>query len=296
VKRIALLSMAIFALCACNFNTGGQPTPTLSPTATQTLTPTATPTPSPTPTPTPTATPQCAHAEGILEQTAYTSIVLGSQIPVHVFLPPCYEVPERIYPVIYLLHGTPMEVADWDTIGADELAGQKMAAHEWPDFMIIIPAAPGQLFTYTDGGLGSFEAEFVEGLLPWVEQSYRVDARREARALAGISRGGVWALEIGFRHADLFDVVGALSPALQLNDAREQYDPLKIVHSGAALPGRIFLGAGEGDWARWKTEEMSALLQQVGISAVLEIVPGVHEAGLWRALLPDVLSFLSSGF
>ena len=163
----------------------------------------------------------------------------------------------------------------------------------WPAFLIVIPVQPEPIFTNSDGGPWSYEAEFLDGLLPWVDDHYRTEAHPEGRALAGISRGGIWALEIALRNADQMDAMAALSPALAVNYAREDYDPFNLAVSGRPLPSRIYLAAGQEDWARPDTERLHGVLQSVGADPRLVIVPGSHGSDLWQGLLEDVIGYLA---
>jgi enterochelin esterase-like enzyme len=112
------------------------------------------------------------------------------------------------------------------------------------------------------------------------------------RELAGISRGGVWALEIALRHPEQFRAAAALSPSLALNYPRAEFDPFRLADAGGELRGGWFLGAGEADWARPKTEELGERLQDYGAEVRLEIVPGAHEANTWMNLFVPMLRFL----
>jgi enterochelin esterase-like enzyme len=126
--------------------------------------------------------------------------------------------------MVVALHGKPFDEAHWDDLGLDEAAEAGIVAGEWSPLLLVMPHVPEPLFSQTDGGPGSYEQELLEGLLPAIGSRYPIDHAR--LAISGISRGGVWALEIGLRHPETFGIVASLSPALALNRARPQYDPL----------------------------------------------------------------------
>ena len=267
--------------------------------ATSTAIPTQTPTstPSPTLTPSPTPTPVCTDKYGRVEVTTYPGFVLPEQIPVHVYLPPCYAHGDQRYPVLYLLHGFPFDESHWGDLGVDGLADEGIGSGTWPPFIIVMPRQPEPLFTSSDGGPGSYEAEIVEGLVSYIDRTYRTDMCPEARALGGISRGGVWALEVAFRHPNMFDIVAALSPALHMNYARPPYDPLIIVRKDSLLPGHIFLSAGDQEVQfRAKVEKLSQTLEEIGISHMLVIGSGGHDAELWITVIQDMLNFIVAGW
>lgn len=247
--------------------------------------------------PYPAATPTCEETVGEVETLTYPGVVIPQEIPVRVYTPPCYEASDQIaYPAVYLLHGYPFSDSQWDNLGADELADQEIANEVWPPFLMVMPLQPEPLFRGTDGGPGSYESELLEGLLPYIDNLYRTDPRPRSRALAGISRGGVWALEVAFSHPGTFNTVAALSPALAVNSPRPDYDPFVLVHSAPRLPERILLLAGEGDWAREETERLSEVLTTMDVEHSLTIVPGGHQIETWEAALESVLSFLVAGW
>jgi enterochelin esterase-like enzyme len=194
--------------------------------------------------------------------------------------------------MIVALHGKPFNEAHWDDLGLDETAEAGILGGEWPPLLLVMPQVPEPLFSNTDGGPGSYEQELLEGLLPAIELRYPADGAR--RALAGISRGGVWALEIGLRHPETFGSVASLSPALAVNRARPEYDPLRLAAGPGPFPTRVFLSAGESDWARASTENLARLLQTAGVQPDVLLVPGGHESMVWEASLRPMLEAIAA--
>jgi enterochelin esterase family protein len=62
-----------------------------------------------------------------------------------------------------------------------------------------------------------FGNELLQDLMPYVEKNYRVSAKAEDRAVAGLSMGGGQALRIGLAHLDTFHSIGAFSAAARGN-------------------------------------------------------------------------------
>ena len=298
-RLLFLLSCLLlaFGIVSCDPDGGSAdasrtPQMTNTPLATETLLPSKTPAPSLTATLSP--TPVCLEQHGRVEQGEYTSTLLKKQVPYLIYLPTCYPEEERSYPTLYLLHGFPFDENHWVELGFVEWVDQAISANALPGFLMIMPLAPEPLFTSTDGGPSSYEVEFIEDFLPYIEEAYQVDPRPETRALAGISRGGVWALEIAFRHADVFDSVIALSPALNVNYARPLYDPLILASEDRDLPSGIFLSAGKGEPSfRQATERLVAILEQSNIQHTYVYTQGGHNAEGWVLVFDDVLDFLS---
>ncbi len=274
-------------------------TPTVVPSPTPTATsrpPTSTPHPTPPTPPTATATPGCQDRGGRIDRISYRSALLGIDVPVLVYLPPCADLEARLYPAVYLLHGKPMNETQWLDLGVLALADSRISGGSWPALVLIMPRQPEPLFSSTDGGPGSYEEELLTSLIPFIEGRFPVRQRPDARALAGISRGGVWALEIGLRHPEVFDGIAALSPALAVNYARPEFDPLRFDLRPGETPSRIFLAAGQDDWARAAAEQLSAALRRNGVEHQLQILPGGHEAAFWQFVLEPMFASLVSGW
>lgn len=266
------------------------PTATLAPTPSRTTTPTLEP-----PTPTLTVTP-CGEPAGQVVHGVYPGVAVPGEVPLAVYLPPCYAAQEGELPALVLLHGYPFDEDHWLDLGAAQAADALIAVGKRQPFLMILPRQPEPLFRGSDGGPGSYETELLEGLLPYVQLDYRAAGSPDGWALAGISRGGVWALEIGFRHPETFFAVGAMSPALAVNSARAPYDPLQIVLTDAELPGRLMLLAGEQDWAARQTQKLAGLLESSGRPHTLLLVPGDHSAGTWQLGMGPMLEFLTESW
>lgn len=275
------------------------PAPTPTPSATQT--PTARPSPSATAPPTrpaatathtpqPSATPGCSETSGQLIETGYPGAVVPETIPLLVYLPPCAGEAAG-YPAVYLLHGLPYDERHWLELGAVERFEQGLAAGAWEPMVLVLPYQPEPLFSSTDGGEGSYEQEFLEGLVPFVELSYPADPAR--RGLAGISRGGIWALEIALRNPQSIGALAALSPALAVNYARPDYDPLRLVQTPMDRPAAILLLAGERDWTAAETEHLGQLMSDQSIEHKFTLVPGDHSDPTWTGALDTVFTFFS---
>jgi len=293
------------------------PKPTATPTTVLTATPlpTATPTAAPTQTPTPTSTPMPTPDPGTSETTiieapvvqpdvqlagrvelhTYPSQVTGREEPYRVYLPPDYDNGDQRFPVLYLFHGYPYDESHWDNLGVDEVADAAIQAGTLSPFIIVLPGAdPDGIYVTTAGGEGSFEAQVINDLIPHIDATYRTWAAREGRAVGGISRGGVWSLEIAFRHADTFAIAGGHSPALSKNMAPTVYDPFYLLQHPAVAGLRIYLDAGDTDWAMPTTQALHEALKERSISSQFAVHAGGHADGLWAANLGEYLAFYAS--
>ena len=229
-----------------------------------------------------------------MEEEAYPGVVVEGELPILIYLPPCYDEGSDPYSVLYALHGYPLDENHWNELGIVDVVEEGSVVGSWEPFIIVMPRIPNPLNTRSDGGPGSYEQEVLEGLIPYVEKTYRVIGTKGHRALAGVSRGGVWALEIGFRNSDVFDTVAALSPALHVNNPRPSYDPFILVRSVENLPTNIFLSAAEDEGGfRTKTEELVVLMQELGVPHTYLLSPGLHEDATWMAIMEDLVRFIT---
>jgi enterochelin esterase-like enzyme len=213
-------------------------------------------------------------------------------VPVLIYLPPCYDDLNQRYPVLYLLHGKPQDEKHWQILGVEAELENAYKDGTLAPLLVVMPRQPEPLFSGTDGGPGSYEDEFINGLVPFIDRTYRTIAQGDSRGLAGVSRGGVWALEIGFRNSDTIQRIGALSPALNVNYARPEYDPFSLMLFGE-LPSTIFLMSGDTDYAAKKTLELSEALREAEIEHKYLSVSGNHESSTWRGVLPELLQYLA---
>lgn len=304
LARRMMLPALLLVTAACTpmtvSSTGPTPTyapPTLAPLETATPTATRSPTPRPTATFLPAPPAPCTEESGTLGSGSYFSQVLGREMVYLVYLPPCYGHYEQAYPVLYLLHGYPYDERHWDRLGADEVADNGIRSGAYPPFLMVMPncgSSPSGVFVSTSGGDMSVEGLIVNELIPHVDRTYRTWAAPEGRAIGGVSRGGVWSLEIAFRHPDLFATAGGHSAALAVNQPHPAYDPYNLAAEPAVRELRIWLDAGDGDWARGGVEQLCRILQENGAGPECVIGEGSHSDEYWSRMLPAYLAFYTA--
>ncbi len=279
------------------------PTPTPQPTEDPTATPlpTATVIPANEPAVTPTSSPiaavarlitSCAETKGTLKDGFFKSATLDRRQHYFIYLPPCYgEDFATRYPVVYLFHGIPMDEHHWLDEGVVRAADRLIGSGELPPFLMVMPHGDSSVYTNTSGGDKSFEGVVVNDLIPFIDSTYRTLADAEHRSIGGISRGGVWALEIAFTHPHMFNSVGGHSPALSVNQASGDYDPLTLAKSAPIDQLRIFLDAGDADWTRYETLDLSKVLDARHIPYTFTTGEGTHDYPYWASQVEAYLKF-----
>lgn len=244
----------------------------------------------------------CGSLTGRLVTETVPSAVLGVNLPVHVYLPPCYDAERRIYPVIYLFRGTD-GYGNWVRNGLPEVADLQIGLGLLPPFIAVMPAtdesaANGGRFRYSSRGNGSWEGFIVNELLPAIESKYSVWQTPAGRAIGGISRGAYWSIEIAFQHPDLFGIVGAHSPAITsdlLIGTPAGFSMLSMARSiGEIRTLRIHLDAGDRDWAQRGMRQLSGDLSRAGIVHTVSTGEGIHADAYWKSRMTDYLAFYTA--
>ena len=131
--------------------------------------------------------------------------------------------------------------------------------------------------------LGAFAQDFIGDLMPLVEKTFRVSARPEDRAIAGLSAGGAATVNTAFSRPELFKYVVIMSAGAGQNV--EASYPKFFANSAAAAKQwkLLWLGAGDADFALNGTKALDEVLTKHGVKHPLNIRPGYrHEWRLWR--------------
>jgi enterochelin esterase family protein len=230
---------------------------------------------------------------GVLHQHHYASRTLGDVRDLYVYTPPGYDAdPERCYPVLYLLHGGGDDASGWSTIGrANLIMDNLLAEGSARPAIIVMPfgqAVPrmASLEELRAKNTPLFEQDLINDIMPLVESTFRIQADRQHRAMAGLSMGGGQTDHIALAHLDLFSYVGILSAGR--GDFGDRHPDLVV--DPAATNARLnllFLGCGTLDTLA--TEGMArthALLQEKGIEHVYWTLEGAgHTWVVWRTAL-----------
>ena len=233
-----------------------------------------------------------------------------------VYVPPSVargESARRLYPVIYFHDGQNMfdgrtsYVGEWH---ADETL-EKLADEGIEAIAVAVPNAQDDRFDeYSPWsgrvpfrrrrvvGHGGLYMEWLLGSVkPLVDQSFPTRRDREGTGTMGSSLGGLISLYAGYRYADIFGFVGAMSPSIRWTDSR-------IVELYGAWPSlqprpRIHLDMGGREWrgAFEDVRDFRDTLVKVGWRAgedlnYVEDRYATHHEDFWSKRLPDALRFL----
>jgi enterochelin esterase-like enzyme len=159
---------------------------------------------------------------GTVSYRYYNSKELG-QRRVVVYTPPGYEKDQnKKYPVLYLLHGTTDTEETWTKVGRANIILDNLIAEGKANSMIIVmPYGRAYPLISKESGslrnwdnLQEFKKDFLNNLLPFIEQNYRVKNDKDSRAIAGFSGGGGESLYLGLNNPELFSWVCGFAPGM----------------------------------------------------------------------------------
>ena len=156
-----------------------------------------------------------ASAQGLaLKTVEFTSPAVGRTMKYNIVLPKDYDTSAKRYPVLYLLHGLTQNYTAWGLQN-----GTPFYAGLYSDLIVVMPDGGNSWYvnwaTSEAGQKNAWEDHIIRDVIGHVDWNYRTIARREGRAIAGLSMGGYGALTLGLRHPDLFVSIGSTSGALE---------------------------------------------------------------------------------
>jgi enterochelin esterase-like enzyme len=223
-------------------------------------------------------------ARGKVETVEYDSKSVGSKRKMVIYTPPGY-LPERKYPVLYLLHGAGDNETGWQRNGAANIILDNLYADQKLVPMIVVmpngvARSPGSNPQGGDRGRGrnnAFETDLLQDIVPFVESNYAAQPDAEHRAIAGLSMGGGQALSIGLAHVDTFAWVGGFSSALFGSQAELIADPAKLTHLRL-----LWLSCGNADRLIDGSKALHDALEQQKIPHVWHIDAGSHSWPVWK--------------
>lgn len=242
-----------------------------------------------------------------------------------VYLPPDYELSDRSYPVLYLLHGGGDDQTGWVQFGELlRITDKAISEGQATPMIIIMPDAnTGRRGYFNDPkGDWNYEDFFFQELMPYVEKTYRIKGEKRYRAIAGLSMGGGGTFMYALHHPELFSSACPLSAStgpLTLADAgqwlerrseKKYTDNEKMAyfesHSAVELVKtmpvdkiksvRWYIDCGDDDFLYEGNSLVHIEMKKREIPHEYRVRDGAHNWTYWRESLPKVLEFVSMAF
>jgi len=248
----------------------------------------------------PGATPQLWEARdvphGFVHHHFYTSkVVIGladGQSDYYVYTPPGYDAKKgKRYPVLYLLHGWSDKADGWTAVGkANFIFDNLISAGKVKPMVVVMPLGYGDMKFVLNGHGGwddnavidrnvkLFSQALLTEILPQVESEYRVSKKRDDRAIAGLSMGGLESLTVGLTHPEMFGWVGGFSSAVGHND-EERFVALNGKTANLRL---LWIACGTEEQLLAPNRKFVAWLKSKDVAVTAVETPGMHTWMVWR--------------
>lgn len=183
---------------------------------------------------------------------SFTSEAIGAEARYGIYLPEGYEddgQKETRYPLILWLHGMFEDHLRFHTRGGAEQLDKAVEDGALPPCIFVCPDG-GRTSMYVNTGQQKWQDLITVDLLAHLEDTYRVAAGREQRAIMGVSMGGMAALRIAFTQPELFCIVATHSAAVFPEDPDDLPDRLKQFANRLGLDEVFGNPIREEAWAR----------------------------------------------
>jgi enterochelin esterase-like enzyme len=273
---------------------------------------------------------QSVPAGKLLESLKMKSQTLGHDVKFCIYLPPDYESSQRRYPVVYLLQGYNDDETGWVQFGeSNRIADKAIAEGEIPPMIIVMPDAGVTWYVNDYKGKNKYEDMFVKELIPYIDATYRTRAKKDYRAVSGLSMGGHGSLLYAMHHPELFTACVAFSSAIytdetmatmpddrynntfadlfsgkvtgqaRITDSWHQNSTLQLAKT---LPEESlkqvhwYIDCGDDDFLYEGNALMHVTLRNRNIPHEFRVRDGVHNWTYWRTGLPEGLKFIGQRF
>ena len=244
--------------------------------------------------------------DGLKINDPANSPTLGMDRRLTVYTPAGYETSGKRYPVFYLLHGMGGDENAWSELGRTAQILDNLIAQGKAKPMIVVmtngnaalEAAPGESslgFAAPSMNLpktmeGSFETAFPD-VVKFIDKTYRTQANKKGRAIAGLSMGGFHSMHISKQYPDMFDYVGLFSAAIMPNkDVKSPiYDNLevKLKTQFAKKPALYYIAIGNKDFLFQANNDYRKMLDEKGYKYEYYETGEGHIWKNWRIYLTE---------
>lgn len=172
-----------------------------------------------------------------VKTVSFQSDSVGRMMKYNLVLPANYDKGDQRYPVLYLLHGLTSNYTDWARMKVPEYASRM-------DLIVVMPDVGNSWYVNwaksENGQKNNWEDSIIKDLIPHVDATYRTIARREGRAINGLSMGGYGGLMLGLKNHELFCSIGSHSGAIgfakMYADRLKQNAPVKSTRAPSETP------------------------------------------------------------
>ncbi|MBO7416617.1 MAG: esterase [Bacteroidaceae bacterium] len=234
-----------------------------------------------------------ANQRGTVTYKWYDSKILNINRRLTVYTPYGYEKNKnKKYPVLYLLHGAGGDEEAWTSMGRTAQILDNLIEKGLAEPMIVVMpngnpnqqaaqtlGLPTSDLNFRDPSLqNAYVKSLCEEIVPFIEKEFRVNAKPESRAIAGLSMGGGHTITASILYPSMFDYICPLSAAGSATP--EQITTLK--KAGVKL---YFLACGTTDFLWDGAVTLDKTLTDCGLDHIFYKSDGGHVWANWRLYL-----------
>jgi S-formylglutathione hydrolase FrmB len=239
------------------------------------------------------------------------SACMNKDIEAAVMVPTSYaDGAGRKYPVIYFLDG---HSGDGKRLFYDFYKDELMKQSD--QFNVIMVAVGGFNTWYFDSPVNpevKWQQFLTKELIPFVDASYRTIAKREGRAITGLSMGGHGSFYTAFRHPELFIAAGSTSGGVDFrswpdnwdiaamlgkkSEHEKNWDEGVVINNLNALPKAkmaLYFDCGVNDFFLEVNRALDKKMTDMKIVHSYEEFPGGHTQDYWGRSLPKHVEYFS---
>ncbi len=266
----------------------------------------------------------------VLESLKCQSKLLGYPVEYSIYLPADYETSNRSYPVLYLLHGYSDDETGWVQFGeVAQIADKGIESGDFSSVIIVMPNGKVSWYCNDYKMANPWENMFVKEFIPSIEKTYRIRAKKEFRAISGLSMGGYGSLMLAMRNPDLFsscvafssgtftdeeiiampdntykmyfgDIFGSsLAGEKRISDSWKDHSPLHLIYDvprDKLKSIRFYIDCGDDDFLFEGNTQLHIQMRKLDIPHEYRTRNGGHEWPYWRSGLVEGLKFISQSF
>ena len=247
-----------------------------------------------------------ATKRGNLTQVWYDSPTLGMNRRMFVYTPYGYDKGTTKYPVLYLLHGAGGDEDAWSTMGRtcqimDNLIEKGLAK---PMLVVMPNGNPTQQAARTTmlpeipmdrtdpNFANAYVNSIVKDIVPFIESNYRVIAKPDSRALAGLSMGAGHTISCTNLYPGFFSYICPLSNGIRVTDENKATYEAQFTALKKAGYKLYWIGCGSDDILIEPAKTLDAMLTSLGLKHTFYNNSGGHTWTNWRIYLNNFAPLL----
>ena len=256
------------------------------------------------------------------------SHILGRAVSYTVYLPSNYEDSDRLYPIVFMLHGTGgnerilLERQHLNLIADGLIASGKIS----PMILVMPDGAKTRYLNNHDNSV-RYQDFFFSEFVPQIESKYRVESNKASRAILGVSMGGFGSLVYALRFPQMFAASVSIGASIcedqrvlsmsqeywnksargpvygldlagqdRFTDHYRANDPCLMVQNAdpeIVSSAGIYLDCGDDDFRNDGNAALHTLMRRLSISHEYRVKDGGHTDEYFQVALADGLIFIS---